>query len=105
MRLTLEEIALKIITRPSPDNNNANHHGFPDSSTFGKFCCFSGVKYGSFEFVNAIETLFAVTFGLAERAINSFNSSIVVSLGKLFLSRVTAIEISSITPGLIYSFV
>jgi hypothetical protein len=57
------------------------------------------------ELVNAIETLSAVTFGLADLAIKSFNSSIVVSLGRLFLSKVTAIEISSITPGLIYSFV
>ena len=52
-----------------------------------------------------MDTSFAVTFGLAELAINSFNSSIVVSEGILFLSIVTAIEISSITPGFMYSLV
>ena len=82
-----------------------NHQGLPVSSGFGRFAGLSEAKYGSVESENAIETLSADILGLAAFAINSFNSSKVVFEGKAFLSNVTAIEISSITPGFMYSLV
>ena len=96
---------MNTIIKPIALSATASHQGLPVSSGFGRLEGLSLAKYGSVESENAIETLSALTFGLAAFAINSFNSSSVVFAGSAFLSNVTAIEISSTTPGFMYSFV
>ena len=88
-----------------PTNDTANHQGFPVSSGFGNFSGLSDARYGSFESLNAIDTFSGLAFGEAARATNSLSSSIEISGGNAALSKVTAIEISSIVPELEYSFV
>ena len=83
----------------------ASHHGLPVESGFGKDSGLSPARNGSTESENAISTFSGFAFGEAAFATSTLSSSSVMLAGIELSSRVTAIEISSIVPGLINSLV